>query len=296
MIAYRLAGQEYQFPCPVLELTPFEVHPANGEISASPDGPSPLPASTSLKADSASLTLFAQTEGLVGGATRHVETWSAPPGFILKVNGGGDFYVAPEGQFIQRVESDSTASPWPQLDREIVVGPVLVLALALRGVWSLHASAVNCNGRAILFLGESGQGKSTLAHYLASTPGMKLAADDILPVTLEIDGLTAWPHFPQLKLPQDAQPGSLLPESLPIGQICLLDIAEEISLHPLSPSEATRIILRHTAGTRLLPPDLLSKHLAFCAQAGSKIQVSRLTYPRRMDALPDVQKLLDTLC
>ena len=214
--------------------------------------------------------------------------------FSIRAAGGSDFYIAPQGQSIHRVGIDENDTPWPNLDREILVGPVLVFALAQRGVWSLHASAVTCNGQVIAFLGESGQGKSTLAAYLAST--MQLVVDDVLPVTLTDSGLTCWPHFPQLKLPLDAQPGPFLPESLPVGHICLLDKADDVSLHPVSSSEATQILLRHTAGTRLFPPTLLSKHLAFCAQTAGKIQLSRLTYPRRMDALPSVKTLLESLC
>lgn len=282
---YRLAGQEFQFPCPVLELTPFEARPTDGDTSAS------LSASNSLQAAPASLTLLAQTDGLVGSAIRHVETWSAPSGYILKATGGGNFYIAQDGKSIQRIGNDE---PWPQLDREILVGPVLVLALALRETWSIHASAIVCNGCAILFVGDSGLGKSTLAGFLAGS--LSLISDDILPVTMNVSGLICWPHFPQLKLPLSAQPGPSLPESLPVSHICLLDQAKQISLQQLSPSDATQTLLRHTAGTRLFPPDLLSKHLAFCAQAGSKIRVLRVAYPRRMDALPDVQKLLETLC
>ena len=295
MQTYRIAGQEFQFPCPVLELAPFEVKSANGDGRTSPDEISPpSSASDSSQAAPPSLTLLSRTDGLVGGAIRQVETWSAPPGYLLKVAGGSDFYIAPEGQFISHAGSDSTDSPWSKLVREIVVGPALVLALALRGVWCMHASAVTCNGNVSAFLGESGQGKSTLASHLS--PRMQLVADDILPVTLTDPGLACWPHFPQLKLPLEAQPSPSLPESLPVNRICQLETAEEISLHPQSPSEATQTLLRHTAGTRLFPPDLLSKHLAFSAQAGSKIQLSRLAYPRRMDALPEVQHLLETLC
>lgn len=285
MRIYRPAGQEFQFPCPVLELEPFEIGGPHQEI----------PASDLFHAASSSLAPLAQTTGLVAGANRLVETWSAPKGLILKVTSGSDFFISAHGETIQRIGDNQ---PWPQLDREILVGPALILALALRNVWCLHASAITCNGRVLLFLGESGEGKSTLSTYLGSTgdSAIKLAADDILPVTLDEAGLSAWPHFPQLKLPLNTQPGPALPEKLPIGWICLLDTSDEISLQPLSPSDTVQIILRHTAGTRLLPPELLASHLTFCAQAASKIRMFQLSYPRRMNALPQVKKLLDTLC
>ena len=292
MKRYRPAGQEFQFPCPVLELESFETDSAPGRF--------PLPnglASDSPEAAPPSLARLTQTEGLVGGTLRKVEIWSAPPGLLLQVAGGSDFYIAPQGEFIQRVETGGNKAPWPQLDREILVGPALVLALALRGVWCLHASAVTCNGRALLFLGESGQGKSTLAAFLASAghPNSRLVSDDILPVTLD-NGLTAWPRFPQLKLPLDAQPGVSLPEKLPVGWICLLEEAESPCLQNLPATLAAQILLRHTAGARLFPPELLARHLRFCAQAAGTIHTARLSYPRRMSALPDVKVILETLC
>jgi hypothetical protein len=281
MITYRPAGQEFQIPCPVLELDPFRTD--DKSVSAA------------FSAVPASLTMLSQTVGLVGGGMRSVETWSAPPGLIVKTAGGSDFYIAPDGSSIQRIGTDDR---WPRLDRDILVGPVLVLALALRGVWSLHASAVTCNGRALLFLGESGQGKSTLAGFLASggDPESRLVSDDILPVTLDEISMNAWPHFPQLKLPLDSQPGVRLPERLPVGWLCLLDESETPFLQRLGTAAAMQLLLRHTAGTRLFPPELLSRHLAFCAQAAARTPIFRLAFPRRMDILPDVEALLETLC
>ncbi len=58
------------------------------------------------------------------------------------------------------------------------VGPVLAL-LTLPNVVCLHAAAILVNGRAILFLGESGTGKSSSAYALAKEPGMAFACDDV---------------------------------------------------------------------------------------------------------------------
>ncbi len=186
-----------------------------------------------------------------------------------------------------------------ETDRQILLGPALVLALALRGTWSLHASAAIYKDALILFLGESGQGKSTLAAYLANEAGWRLAADDILPVTMGTDGVTAWPRFPQLKLPVDAQPGPGLPEQLSISKVCVLSGAGEDempALERLPASQAIQAFLGHTAGTRLFTPELLGKHLAFCSQAAERAPVYRLTYPHRWDALPIVKDLLEKTC
>ncbi len=241
------------------------------------------------------------TTGWLGNAKRHVETWSAPPGLLLKVSGGSDFYIGPGGETIVRVEDAQDGHdriPLSALDREILLGPALVLALSMRGSWSLHASAARFRGQTTVFLGESGRGKSTLAAYLDSS-GWQRVADDILPATLEPDGVRVWPRFPQLKLPPDRQPGLSLPEQLPLDRICVLenaavDAAPELQLLP--PGRAVRELIRHTAGTRLLGPALLAKHLAFCAGAAGRVPVYRLAYPHREAALPEIGTLLENPC
>lgn len=53
------------------------------------------------------------------------------------------------------------------------------IALIGTGTVALHASAVDCGGRGILFLGESGTGKSTQARlWCAHIPGASLLNDD----------------------------------------------------------------------------------------------------------------------
>ena len=62
------------------------------------------------------------------------------------------------------------------------LGPVLAIALHLRGSVLLHASAVVLDGRAVLFAGEGGSGKSTTAAMLARE-GYAVLADDLTEVT-----------------------------------------------------------------------------------------------------------------
>lgn len=293
MVWYRLAGQEICFSCPVSDLEPYEIAGTEDVFAF------PLPGSSSV-------TLTSRTTGWVGGEQREVEVWSASPGVLLKVAGGSDFYIAPRGRGIVRV--DSSKEDWLTeqqevfgLDREILVGPALVLALAQREIWCLHASAAKDEDCLTAFLGESGQGKSTLAGYLdqAGGPEWSRIADDILPVTLLQSGVRVWPHFPQLKLSKEIQPGLRLPEVLPLDRICVLTSAEpdqipELKL--LSPRQALQVILSHTAGTRMFDPALLASHFDFCAGVAGRIPVYGLVYPHRRDALPEVKELLESAC
>ena len=68
----------------------------------------------------------------------------------------------------------------------LLVGPVLALALRLRGVIALHASANCVNGGALAFLGPSGAGKSTLAALFA-LKGYQALTDDLVALASEED-------------------------------------------------------------------------------------------------------------
>src|SRR5207237_1442435 len=81
-----------------------------------------------------------------------------------------------------------TVEPAPGVEaralRLFLLGPALALLLSQRGLLVLHASAVAVEGRAIAFLGESGQGKSTTAAaFLAH--GHTVVADDVLAVRID---------------------------------------------------------------------------------------------------------------
>ena len=285
---YHLAGHDFYIPHAVTELAAYRRETAR---EARPYSVRPA------------AELVCRAVGLVGGTERAVEVWSASPGILLRVAGGSDFYIESGGRAILRADGDEPgeASALTDLDREILAGPALVMALAQRGTWSLHASAAAFGDCTFAFLGESGQGKSTLAAYLADAghPHWQLVADDILPVRAAADGAETWPHFPQLKLSDEAQPGPNLPEHLPLDRVCILtsvDPEQSPALRLLPPGEAIQGLLRHTAGTRLFSPDLLAGHLAFCSQIAGQVRVYRLLYPARRDILPHVKELLENLC
>jgi hypothetical protein len=283
----HLAGQDMEISCPVLELIPYQAHSGYGA------GKSPhlIPRQPS----SERLTRL-KTRGWVADSGRVVEILEQDDGYIVKVEGSANLFISRSGDEIALGIEDKEPG-W--LERQVISGPGLVFALALRGIWCLHASAAMFREKLFLFLGESGRGKSTLAGALSSQDGWKLVADDILPVTRNEIGLMAWPHFPQLKLPVDAQPAIELEDHYHVDNLFLLKTAfssNTPSVEPITGAEEVKILLAHTAGTRMFTPELLGRHLEFCAAAAGKVHVSRLVYPRTMQALPAVRQLLEEQC
>jgi hypothetical protein len=240
--------------------------------------------------------LISCTEGWVAGSERLVEVYDEPSAMVLDVEGCGEFFIGKDGLQIGKSDQQGELS---SLDREIILGPVLVLALALRGVWSLHASAAKYKEKVVVFLGESGQGKSTLAEYLSRNEQWQLVADDILPVKMDASGLNVLPRFPQLKLPVDSQPGIDLPEQLPLSMLVVLEHAEASQMPELKKlliAQTVQSLLSHTAGTRMFTPSLLSQHLEFSTRAAQQIPAFKLIYPHRRDTLQQIKDFLEKAC
>jgi hypothetical protein len=240
-------------------------------------------------------SLMTRAEGWLANASRIVELWSDEKKYILKVD-GIEFFITKNGKAIGKKRLSSGSSLF---DKEVFLGPVIVFALAMRKVWSLHGSAATYNGRTIAFLAESGTGKSTLAAYLSRQADWSLVADDILPVTGDSNGLIAWPHFPQLKLPMGLQPAINSPEQLSLDilfELVLVDRDAVPDIKRLPPEKAVMVLLGHTAGARLFDGKMLESHLAFCSQAAEHVPVYQLSYPKSKDALPKIKEMLESLC
>jgi hypothetical protein len=286
MVVYHLAGQDFISLHSLAGLEPYKSKKTIHDFRSFPIVPP----------NAGDLKCITQAKGWIGGGLHDVEMYHSEGAICFRVEDVGDFFIDLHTGVMGRPDAPAGLE---QIESEVLSGPVLVHALALRGLWSFHAGAGLCKAKTIAFLGESGMGKSTLAAYLSQHAGWRLVADDILPVTGRPDGLAAYPHFPQLKLSPSAQPGVGLPERLPLDMIFELspvasDALPEFKQLPLE--QAVRVLLSHTAGTRLFDDTLLEAHLAFCAQAVESTPVYRLKYPHSRDALPKVKDMLESLC
>jgi hypothetical protein len=80
-----------------------------------------------------------------------------------------------------------------------LLGPVLGFVLRLRGVTSLHASAISIDGCAIAFVGAQGIGKSTLAAAFARW-GYPILADDVVALWYSQKIFLVQPAYPRVRL------------------------------------------------------------------------------------------------
>lgn len=181
----------------------------------------------------------------------------------------------------------------PDRLEELALGPPILLLLAARAIWALHASAVFVHGRLFVFLGESGRGKSTLAAL--SYPGWTRAADDLLPFELVRGRLLAHLDYPQLKLDT---PRLFDGASAPVAAFVELagpGSAEEPQLTRLRPSETARLLLGQTVSARRYGPDLLTAHLEACVSAANAVPAYRLALPRDLARLDEAGDCISEL-
>lgn len=112
-------------------------------------------------------------------------------GHLLEHPFYGAFAVSPGGTRILCAPAE--VEPW--LWQRFLVAQPLPLASTLNGYEPLHAAGVVADGRAILVMGASGAGKSSLALHLAAR-GAAFLADDVAALESAGDGVLAHPGPP----------------------------------------------------------------------------------------------------
>ena len=127
------------------------------------------------------------------------QLWETMSGrFLLSIDGVARYLVA-DGRDVlveRRGGSDHDIGVY-------LTGSVLGALLQQRGVATLHASAVETQTGAVLFLGRSGAGKSSLLAAMVKR-GYPMMADDVSGVVLDAGRPTLLPAFPSVRLWADA--------------------------------------------------------------------------------------------
>lgn len=217
-----------------------------------------------------------------------------------------------------------TALPDPNADegalRLFILGAGLGVLLHQRGLLVLHASGVVINDRVIGFIGAKGWGKSTTTAIMHQR-GHALISDELLVMRFDDQGQPRLiPGSPQIRLWSDAlvstgrnldstdrvRPGidkfnidasCMAPEGLRLHCLYLLDAGEELSIRPMSPSEAFFGIVPHLYvhrfGTYFLKAMGMEYTFRQLNQLLKKINVRRLLRWKDLNQLPDIAQRIE---
>jgi hypothetical protein len=199
-------------------------------------------------------------------------------------------------------------------------GPVLALVLRLRGITTLHASAVSVGKSAIAFVGDQGAGKSTTAAVLAQN-GCPVITDDIVAIKGD-NCLAVQPAHPYLCLwpssaeflygARDSLP-QLTPnwdkcyldviksgqrfqrEPLPLGSVYFLASRSESSRAPfiedVSPQRGLIELSANSYGALRIDKQMREREFDLYARIASRVPLRRLTPhadPARLPALTEL--------
>ena len=196
------------------------------------------------------------------------------PGAAVQVSQGNGLWTLTRGDFRaewepakRRGRIRQTANPY---SIDAVLRIVHTLVLAKQGGFLMHSASAIRNGRAFLFAGVSGAGKTTISRL--APPDATLLTDEISYVRKGENGYVAYgtPFTGELaKLGENV--------SAPIGALYLLAQGRENRIDPVPASEAARAML---ANQLFFAEDeelvQATFHAAF--EFVSRVPVSRLTF------------------
>lgn len=198
---------------------------------------------------------------------------------------------------------------------KFVVGMGLLSALFQQGHLVLHGSAVSVHGRAAVFVGPTGQGKSTLATAFYAN-GHGILSDDVSPVYSRSDGPVVPPAFPRLTISHEVATALSVAwspsarattrdrrsvdigdrfdaEPRPLAGIYLLTDGADLAIDPVPTLEGPMELMQ--VSYSLYPDsdrDALDAHLQTCGDVLSTVPVKRLVRPRSLRDLDDVVQLV----
>jgi hypothetical protein len=175
----------------------------------------------------------------------------------------------------------------------LLFGPTMLVPMAYESIFCLHASSIRIDQHAVIVLGDSGVGKSTLASHFGNTD--RAITDDITPLCFDDPQFNVLGCFPQLKHLADYPPK--IPSRQPVAFIVEIHAggSDPPQASRLNPTEAMRCLIRHTVSARQFSPSILKQHLEFCAALSSSIKVYRLHYKKDLEKINRLATFVENL-
>jgi hypothetical protein len=234
-------------------------------------------------------------------------------GYVVEAPGFGVFHISRSGRHVSCAPARVSSWRW----QRYLVGQVLPFATTLRGREPWHASAVSLDGGAVAIVGDSGQGKSSLAAELILC-GAELVADDVLALELGADAVIAHPG-PGLMSLRRATAGRMKPAELrslgkrvgadaqalrlgvarrelplPLAAVYLLRTAPPPKRVRLTavPAPDPRELLGSTYNFALTAPARLIRQLEVCAAVARSVPVVVVSIPAGADHRAIAERLL----
>lgn len=224
------------------------------------------------------------------------------------------------GTFFINNGNEIVISPIPDVEEKLwrlgLLGAALAVLLYQRGKLVLHSSAVDINGNAVAFVGNKGDGKSTMSAALCKA-GHKLLVDDTVAINLtKSDKPIILSGFPQVKLYPDSVIAALNenPEGLadvasnyekraklvesfcevnrPLKAIYVLKQGKSIKITKLSLQESLQHIITHSYMARFSTDWMKSgtaiSNFRQASELIKQVPIFFLERPRDLSVLKDV--------
>jgi hypothetical protein len=236
----------------------------------------------------------------------------------LRWTGLFEFLVAADGRLIV-ARRLARAARIPRAFETYLLGHVLSFAIIARGLEPLHATAVVVGDGAIGFLGDCGQGKSTLGAAFVRA-GHALLTDDLLVLRDDGGRFHAGAGPARLKLfreparrvlgrgvrgtPMNGRGGKLVfplgaraaRGAAPLRALYVLrprSAGRGVAIRALSPRQAFVELTRNTFNACVLDAPRLGRQFDLAARVAARVPVKTLAYPRRLDRLADVRGAIE---
>jgi len=229
-----------------------------------------------------------------------------------------EFVVAADGRRIT-ARRLARAAGMPRAFETYLLGQVLSFALIAQGLEPLHATAVVLGDGAVGFLGDCGQGKSTLGAAFVRA-GHPLLTDDLLVLRADGGGFRAAAGPARLKLFPEPARRVLGPHArgtpmngrggkrvFPLGARAAREAAPLRALYVLRPGRAGRgvairtlsrrrafvALTRNTFNACVLDTARLARQFDLAARVAAAVPVKTLAYPRGLGRLAAVRAAVE---